>query len=49
MANLLPFILKEEQELIKQDTVGRNISVVLDGTTRLGETIIILIRYAAND
>ena len=46
MANL-PFILKEEQDRIKQEIAGRDVSVVFDGTTRLGEAMVILIRYVA--
>ena len=49
MANLLPFILNEEQECMKQEIVGTDIFVILDGTTRLGEAMVILIKYVAND
>ena len=48
MANLHPFILKE-QDRIKQEIVGRVVSVVFDGTTRLGDAKVILIRYVADD
>ena len=49
MANLLPFILNEEQDRMKQEIAGRDISVIFDGTTRLGEAIVILIRHVADD
>ena len=49
MANLLPFILNEERDHVKQEIVGRDISVVFDGTTGLGEAMVILIRYVSDD
>ena len=49
MANLLPFILNEEQDRMKQEILGRDIAVIFDGTTRLGEAMVILIRYVADD
>ena len=45
MANLIPFMWKEEQQLIKTEIQGRELSVVFDGTTRLGEAVVILVRY----
>ena len=33
LANLIPFILEEEQKNIKQDLEGENASVVFDGTS----------------
>ena len=43
MANLLLFNLNEEQDRMKQKIVGRDKSVIFDGTTRLGEAMVILI------
>ena len=49
VTNLLSFILNEEQDRLKQEIVGRDVFVIFDGTTRLGETMVILIRYVADD
>ena len=45
MANLVPFMWKEEQQLIKSKIKGRELSVVFDGTTCLGEAVVILVHY----
>ena len=49
MANLIPFIWKEEQQWIKNEIEGRELSVVFDGTTRLGEAVVILVQYVTED
>ncbi len=49
MANLIPFILKEEQERIKHEIDGKRISLVFDGTSRLGEAMVVLIRYVSDN
>ena len=43
MSNLIPFIWKEEQKRIKIEIEGRDLSIVFDGTTRLGEAVVILV------
>ena len=45
MSNLIPFIWKEEEKRIKNEIEGRDLSIVFDGTTRLGEAVVILVRY----
>ena len=45
MANLIPFMWKKEQQLIKIEIQGRELSVVFDGTARLGEAVVILVHY----
>ena len=49
MSDLIPFILKEEQERIKAEISGRPVSVIFDGTTRLGEALAVVLRYVADD
>ena len=49
MASLFPFILNKEQDRIKQEIVGRDIFVIINGTARLSEAMVILIRYVADD
>ena len=39
MSDLIPFIHKDEQTLIKQEIQGKKVSVIFDGATRLGESV----------
>ena len=41
MSDLLPFILCEEKQRIKEIS-GNDVSVVFDGTSRLGEAVVVL-------
>ena len=45
MYDLIPFVFDEEQKRIKTEIQGKNISVIFDGTTRLGEALAIIVRY----
>ena len=45
MSDLIPFILVEEQHKIKAELQGRKVSVIFDGTTRLGEALVIILRF----
>ena len=49
MRQLIPFVRKEEEEIIKGELAGHNISVIFDGTTRLGEALAIVIRFVTAD
>ena len=42
MSDLIPFILQQEKEQIKKEISGKTISVVFDGTSRLGEVFVIV-------
>ena len=44
MADLIPFVFSQEQESIKKE-ISNNLSVIFDGTTRLGEAMAIVVRY----
>ena len=48
MYDLIPFVLEEEQLKIKAEVSGKNVSIIFDGTTRLGEALAIVIRYVEN-
>ena len=41
----LPIIFVEEREQIQQEIKGKYLSVVYDGTSRLGEVLVIVARY----
>ena len=45
MSDLIPLLLSQLQADIKKELSGRPISVVFDGTTRLGEAMAVVIRY----
>ena len=42
MLDLVPFVL---QEYIKDEIKGKYLSIIYDGTTRLGEVLAIVVRY----
>ena len=42
MFDLVPFILKEEETCLKQELQGKQVGVIFDGTTRLGEAMTII-------
>ena len=37
MSDLVPFILDQEKEKLKHEMAGKPLSIVFDGTSRLGE------------
>ena len=45
MMDLVPFIHKEENALVRSEVSGRHVSVIFDGTTRLGEVLAIVVRF----
>ena len=47
--NLVPFVLKEEENRLKEEISGKNISVCFDGTSRLGEALAIVVRFVGDE
>ena len=47
LANLIPFVLEDEQTRLKQEIDQKCVSVIFDGTTHLGE--ILVIRFIDSD
>ncbi len=45
MLQLVPFVLEQEKSLIKEEIKGKYLSIIFDGTSRLGEVLAIVIRY----
>ena len=45
MSDLIPFVHSQEQSDIKTEICDRPISVIFDGTTRLGEALAIVVRF----
>lgn len=45
MSDHIPFIRLHEISLIKDEMAERNIGILFDGTTRLGEALAIVVRF----
>ena len=45
MSDLIPVLHSQEQDDIKSEVSNRSISVIFDGTTRLGEASAIVVRF----
>lgn len=45
ISDLVPFVVVQEQADMKAEIKGRPVSVVFDGTTRLGEVMAIAIHF----
>ena len=43
LLDLIPFILKEEQPRIKQEITDKPVSVIFDGTSHLGEVMVVVL------
>ena len=48
ISDLIPFILTEEIEQIKKEISGKHVSIIFDGTSRLGEALVIVLRFLDN-
>ena len=42
-------MLKEEQQRIKQEISSKSVSVIFDGTSRLGEALAVVVRFVSDD
>lgn len=49
MRDLIPFIRFEEQKQALEETNGREVSVIFDGTTQVAEAMAIVVRYISSD
>ena len=49
MSDLIPFVLKEEQLRIKQEISSEFVSVIFDGTSRLGEALAVVFQFVGVD
>ena len=48
LSDNIPFIHSQEISLVKTEISKKNIAVVFDGTSRLGEVFAIVVRYVDN-
>ena len=49
MSDLVPFILSQERADVKREVSGGPLSVIFDGTTRLGEALVIVVRFVDDE
>ena len=49
MSDLIPFILSEEKHRVKDEIADKDVSVIFDGTSRLGEAVVVVIRFVSSD
>ena len=49
MSDLIPFAHQEEQRRVKAEIQGQKISVIFDGTSRIGEAMAIILRFVDKD
>ena len=49
ISDLIPFVLQNERALVKEIIQGREVSVIFDGTTHLGEAMAVVLRYVDSD
>ena len=47
--DFIPFIHEQEVAQIRQEIAGEKVSAILDGTTCLGEAMVILLRFVTDD
>ena len=45
MSDLVPFILTQERGKIKEEIAGKPVSIIFDGTSKLGEVFVIVARF----
>lgn len=48
MCQLIPFVLKEEYKTIMKELLGKEVSLIFDGTTRDGEALAVLAQFVEN-
>lgn len=46
---IIPFVLSEEQKRLKAELKGKNVSLIFDGTSRLGEALAIIVCFVGDE
>ena len=49
MRQLVPFILSEEINKVKQEISGRSVSIIFDGTTHVAEAFVLILRFIGDN
>ena len=45
MSDLIPFVLQNEKAQLKKEIEGREVSVIFDGTTHVGEVMAVVLQF----
>ena len=45
MSDFIPFILSEEKRRLREEMNGKDVAVIFDGTSRLGEALVVVLRF----
>ena len=45
MMDMIPFIPQEQRTRVREEIRGKDISIIIDGTTRLGEVLVLVVRF----
>ena len=48
MRDLVPFILQEKRNRLRAELAGKYLSVIFDGTSRLGEVLAVVVRFISD-
>lgn len=49
MSDLIPFVLAEEKKRLREEIGDRAVSVIFDGTSRIGEALVVVLRFIDED
>ena len=49
MLDMVPFILNEEKARVKKEIEGKCMSLIFDGTSRLGEVLVMVLRFVDSE
>ena len=45
MMDMIPFILQEQHSQVRGEIVGKDMSIIFDGSTRLGNVLVVVVRF----
>ena len=45
MMDMVPFVLQEQRTRVRNEIQGKDVSLIFDGTTRLGEVLVVILRF----
>ena len=48
LRELIPFILEQETQRLKEEIKGKHLSIIFDGTTHVCEALVVIVRYMDN-
>lgn len=49
MYDTIPLVLSGERKKLNEELSGKNVSVVFNGTSRLGEALVIILRFVSDE